>query len=286
MVPQPTYINNLTPHPAPLETKADPNINIKPEDPIPNIKLEDSKPALLSPPISPPFPPDPSTTHPLPPDPSTTHPLLPDPSTHPLPPDPSTPCPHGCIPAPTYGEIAHYSRLPSTNNPFPFTPGFPPYDTLPPLASCKVVLLRGGTWSDEILPRGELRSWMPCWVITTTTPAATTTPHPLLLLPLSNTFPKSPTQLSTISNTISSTISTSTNPPAPVAKTGKWAPFSGIVVERYPRFVPRESLHRVQEGRRVVLTKGSCRRLRVVFSHRGEMREEGDLGVCLGRAKR
>ena len=68
-------------------------------------------------------------------------------------------------------------------------------------------------------------------------------------------------------------------------RTGKWEPGSGIVVERYPRLVPKAWLHQIQDGKRVALTKLSCTRLKVVFNHRSEIETDEDLVKCLQKAK-
>ena len=132
MVPPPTYINNLTPHPSLCEAEG------------PKIKVEEEE--ALSSPLKSPY-------------------LLLGPQTHPT---YIAPCLHGCFSDFNYGEIAHYYRNENDSTPFPFKPGFSPYDTLPTPSSCKVVLLNGGKWSNEILSRHELVSWQPCWVVSRT----------------------------------------------------------------------------------------------------------------------
>ena len=155
MPSQPTYINNLTPHPSPFEAEGT-KTEIKEETGLiqpyksplqaenPSIKVEEET-ALISPLKSPYLPLGP-----------LTHPIN------------FEPCLHGCFTQSHYGEIAHYCRSETDFTPFPFQPSFTPYDTSPGPSSCKVLLLQGGKWADEILARHKQTYWQPCWVVSRT----------------------------------------------------------------------------------------------------------------------
>ena len=130
MAPPQTYINNLTPHPPPR----------KPEGP--KIKAE-AEEAPISPIRSPHLP------------------LVPQ--THPI---AFKPCLSGCFSTYTVGEIAHYYRSSEHDSAaFCFRPGVPTYDTLPTTSSCKVVILTGGKWLNELSTYHEHVRWQPCWVV-------------------------------------------------------------------------------------------------------------------------
>ena len=155
MSPRRTYINNLTPHPSPFEAKR-PKTEAKEETALlslhksplkaedPSIKVEEET-ALISP-LKSPY-------------------LSLGPQTHPI---NFEPCLHGCFTQSNYGEIAHYYRSETDFTPFPFQPSFTPYDTSPASSSCKVLLLQGGRWADEILARHKQSYWQPCWVVSRT----------------------------------------------------------------------------------------------------------------------
>ena len=156
-----TYINNVVPHPSP---QRDENSSDFKDALSPKVKTETLLPSTLDLSIKIEGDDDDNDTV------FTDEPFLNGTTTALMPLAYPSPlkigdCLDGCLASFDFGEIAHYYRDDSDNPVCPFRPTFTPYNTLPVSKSCKVVVLRGGTWFDVMVKYHCPREWMPCWMV-------------------------------------------------------------------------------------------------------------------------
>lgn len=195
-------------------------------------------------------------------------------------------CLNGCSTSFDFGDIVHYYRGEEEFASCPFRPDFPRYDTLPAADSCKVVILRGGVFYDVMVKNHWPREWLPCWVVSPASVLIICRMALLILCAQITTTPSaSQPHLYVAGNLQRKKPQIAIKATGGTDRTSRWEPGSAIVVEQYPRIIPKRFLHRIQEGKHVCLNKRSRTKLKVVFAHREEIRSDDDVLECLKTAK-